>query len=475
MVLKLTKNNIKKNKLIPFIFLVSLIILIGFIKLFYPINHANLMRFRSLTASDPLFYDPNTNLEHLRASTQALRNQDEQVVRTNESYRKKQTNPNKWDVFSKDWGIWPDRFLMMLPAIHEITTDFLSKPTPEKASKLLDNYTQAVKQYGDGIASHIKALDTFLKRFPEYKTKKILFLGSATTPEIVRNDFLLIRKNAQALEKEIAERKKCLYKGICAPKKLKDQDLTQENAIAIPFKPLPDNVLAIDRSNDTVFGPFNIATGCFGFTDNQKVYSLPFSLVEKKNGDLIPMPTNIKYYHDFRKESQRYSKIWAKHGISILPHEPLTDYLCTDMRYLPQLFLDYLKEKRGADSSLSNENLFSTLPYLIDRTAKFGEYMIYDLAYAKKPYNPLYLLIDRSAYSLYFGTFTSRIWRIAQLPTFLINKNFSNIYGGYVKYEDLIAEGMSEEKIAGLNTNLNIAEVIKRELQEPTQSGQIKN
>ncbi len=462
-------EKMKTRYFIPLVGLVGLLILIFFyIQQFHSITQTNLIKFHSLIVEDPLFYDPNTDLKLLRTSVQTLKNEDDQIVRTNDSYQKNNAGNDKWDVFPKDWRIWPDGFLMTLPTIHELTASFVNKPTPEGAIALLNAYEQSVKEYKNAIELDIQAMETFLNRSPKMATTKILFLGSATTPEIVHNDFLLIRKNAQALETEIAERKKCLYEGVCLPKRSADMNMAQKDAVTVPFKPLPDNILEIDRSKDKVFGPFYIQTGCQGFTEDQKIYNLPFYMVEDKDGNLIPMPTNTKYYRDYRKVPQQaVAQIWLKRGISVRPHEALTDYLCTDLRYLPQLFLQYLKEKQAPSSTLSDKNLLSILPYLVERTSLLSEFMIYDLAYTKKPYSPLYLLVDRSAYSLYFGTFSPRIWRIPQSPAFLIQKDFTDsaFRAGFTKYEKLIADGMSEEEIAKLNSTPSILKVYQSEVQ----------
>lgn len=444
-------------------------------KIFSPIFHTNLMKFHSLTAKDPLFYDANTDLEHLRASVQTLKDSDDQIVKMNELYTKNQFNYAKWDVYPKGWRIWPDEFLTMLPMIHEATKDFLNQPTSEKAIKLLNEYTKITREYRNSIDIQIQTLETFLERFPKYKTTKIFFIGSATTPKIAHNDFLLIRKNAEKLEEEIIGRKKCLYEGVCVSKKISDQKLMQNNAVTVPFSPLPDDILGIDRKKDSVFGPFNVVTGCFGFSEDQKPYRLPFFMVEGDN-KLSPILANAKYYMDNRppKPQPANAPPWVKFGFYLRPHEVSTDYLCTDLRYLSQLFLDYLKERQESKGSLSNENLFSVFPYLIDHTEMLSQFLTFNLIYTKTPYSPLYLLINRSAYSLYFGTFTSRIWRISQSPTYLIKKDFSDkiFYAGYTTYENLVVEGISEKEIIKLNSIPDILEKYRMELQADIQSGQ---
>lgn len=453
----------KKNKNIIIFTFAALIILSSIFvnKKLNLISQTNLIKFHSLTSNDPLFYDPNTDLNHLNSALQSLKKLDDETVQVNSSYLDAEPNNYKFNVFPKGWTIWPEKFLATLPQIHELTTEFLAKPTPRKATELLDNYERATKQYKNAIDLNIQAMETFLSRSPEFKkeSKYIVFLRSATTAQIVLDDFMVIRKNAQALEREIIERKKCLYNGLCLKKVMNEPFINDKDSVKITFKPLPDKILDIDRSKDIVFGPYYASTGCFLFTEDQKSYNHPFFVVEKgnglRNGLIMPMLTNTKFYQDFRSQpEQATSLMWREHGYLIRNQEAINDYLCNDLRYVPLLYLNYLTEKRGANSSLSTRNVFSVLPYLADRSA-LGTYLLLYYKENKKPQNPLYMLVNRSAYSLYFGTFTSRIWRLPYSPTFLIKKPVSKFPEINVSFEDLIAQGYSHDKIAKFNLHID--------------------
>jgi len=437
------------------------------------------MKFHELTKSDPLFYDPNTDVSYLRDSVRSLKNMDDEILRVDKMYRKSETGKHR-DVFPDDWRLWPDEFLSTLPSVHEATVSFLDRQTRENAQTLLQEYENTVENYSKAIKLQAQAMETVLARSPERKQKKILFLGSATTPKIVLNDFLLIRKNAQALEEEVKQRKECLYKGECSTKeRTNDADVNKDNILVIPYKPLSEDMLGIEKDKVAVFGPYYAATDCFGFTETGGTYSYPFYVVGRpsKNGEkgiLNLMFTNTKYYRDYRKvPDQPVAKIWLKRGITIRPHPGLSDYLCTDLRYMPELFMKYLKETQEI-TEISQKNKLATLPYLIQRTITYSGFLIYDLMNTKKSYDPLYLLINRSAYSLYFGTFSSSIWRIADMPTFLLKEDFTDISlrNGYTRYENLIAEGLSIEELKKLNSLPRVNEVYREEF-FGTSSGQI--
>lgn len=413
------------------------------------------MSFHALTKNDPLFYDPSTDVSFLRTSVQSLKEIDDIILRNDARFRTKER-----DVFPDGWRLWPDEFLITLPSIHDATNHFLGDPTPSNAQILLERYEQAVKSYKIAIDLHTQAFELALERMPEKRQKKVLFLGSATTPEIVLSDFYLIQKNAEELEKEIEQRKKCFYKGECSTtERVANTDVYNDGSVIIPYKPLSEDILGIEKAEETVFGPYWAATGCFGFTESGQAYKYPFYIVQKtkKNTEdifLKPMMTNTKYYRDYRRSpNQTIAKVEMKRGITVKPHAEVNDYLCTDLRYIPTLIMQYLKETQGITNEISQQSKLSALPYLIQHTLSFSDFPAYYALYAKEVFDPLYLLIDRSAYSLYFGTFSNTIWRIEEIPTFLLTKDFqeASFRAGYSKYEDLLAEGMSIEAIKKLN------------------------
>lgn len=446
----------KNRKALAILLSLLVLVSIGFyLKNIQSQRETNLIKFHELTKSDPLFYDPNTDVSFLRTSVQSLKDLDDIIVRNDHKYRTKDR-----DVFPDGWRLWPDEFLQTLPSIHEKTEQFFAVPTTQNAQTLLDEYEKTAQNYKKAIELQVQAMETVLARSPERKQKKILFLGSATTPKIVLSDFVLIRKNAQALEEEIRKRKECLYKGECsATERVGNTDINKDDAVIIPYKPLSEDILGIEKGNETVLGPYWAATGCFGFTESGQEYKYPFYIVQrtKKNTEdvfLKPMMTNTKYYRDYRRSpNQTIAKTEMKRGVTVKPHAEVNDYLCSDLRYIPTLIMQYLKETQGITNEISQQSKLSTLPYLIQHTLSFSDFPAYYPLYAKEVFDPLYLLIDRSAYSLYFGTFSNTIWRIEKMPTFLLTKDFqeASFRAGYSKYEDLLAEGMSIEAIKKLN------------------------
>jgi len=452
-----------------FLILLTAVLLIGILSwLVYAlkIQQLNTTRFYDLIKQDPLFYDQATDVLLLTQLTQELRNLDDQILKYDSEYRKKEGNEYT-DIYPEGWRLWPQDFLATLSPIHEATELFINNPTKENGQKLLAWYEQASVGYKKAIQLNIEVLENVLDMNPNLRTRLILFLGSATTPEIVLNDFLLILKNAQQLENEIKERKKCLNSNLC-PNLAEKISERYENAITISLEPLKKSILGINK-NQQVFGPYWAQTNCFGFT-SEGIYKYPFYAVEKKakgSDEIIVdlMLANTKYYRDYRQvPNQAVAKLWLKRGVTIRPHSGLSDYLCTDLRFLPELYLQYLQEKgKLTDQSLTSK--ISTMPYLIQRTVTFSYFLVDELTYNKKPFDPLFLLIARSAYSLYFGTFSDSIWRLTESPTFLLDQDFTDsmIRGGYIKYQDLVSEGMSDQDIEKLNLLPNVHQMYQEE------------
>ncbi|OGL63213.1 hypothetical protein A3E97_03585 [Candidatus Uhrbacteria bacterium RIFCSPHIGHO2_12_FULL_47_12] len=419
------------------------------------ISESNLKSFRELTAADPLFYDPATDVKFLRESVREMQHADDLILYVDSLYRS--SGPPKYrDVFPEGWRLWPDEFLAVLPAIHETTNDFLAAPSPEKASALLDLYIQATKHYKTAIMLHFEAMEKIFATDPAKKYITIAFFGSGTTPEIVRNDFLLIQKNAYALEEEVELRKKCLYRGQCSlPVAPRQQEAA---AVQIPFQPLPSEILGIDPAGTDVIGPYWERTRCFGASEDKLPLSLPFYLkidrsAATRHARIVPVLANTKYYIDYTqfKNKAGAPALNLAAGIQIKPHGATYDYTCTDLTYLPRLIKKYLATLNVADELRPTGGILATLPYLIQGTVKVKDRLIYDPLITKQAWHPLNFIITRSGYSIYFGTFTSRVWRLNEQPQFLLSQKVKFRHG-FVTYDDLLERGWSRQEIINLNS-----------------------
>lgn len=455
------------------IFLITAVMVLIYLKPLYTISDANINKFHALTKENSFLFDPGTNSEFLKNKVQQLKNKDDEIVNLTNRYKNGYTEKNR-DVLTDEWRLWPDQFLATLPIIHEQTNQFVNSRSRQDAIKLLDSYQKAAEEYSKSIEVNIKSLELILERSPSLKDTQIIFLGSATTPGIVYNDFLLIRANAAEIKKETLRRRDCLYMGNCNLNRTQSIQVSikQQRPQVIPYEPLDKKYFGLDGDTEDLLGPFRATTGCFGRTETGNYYDLPFLIkvrTSKKTSQVFlkPMLSNTRYYKDFRQTtSQPSSQFYLSKNIHIRPHPEVNDYLCTDLSYLPDLVTQYLFQEKILTDPLSQELKLATLPYLINHTLSFSDIITNFPKYAERPMDPLHLLISRSGYSLYFGTFSPAVWRISQSPKFLIEKDFtqSAYKAGFKTFQDLKLEGMSDEDIVSLNSIPKFDEVFEEAL-----------
>jgi len=432
------------------------------------ITDENLEKFREITEKDPLFYDPAMDVGFLQESVAEMKHQDDLILYVDRLFRPG-GDPKYRDVFPEEWRLWPDEFLETLPYIHVATKKFLDAPSREGALILLNWQEKAGVSYQKAIDLHILAMENIFRANPKAPKTKIIFLGSGTTPEIVYNDFLLIQKNALKIAEEIAKRKKCLFSGKCPASSqnsvekssVSDQvsDVKGQISDVIPFKPLPNEILGI-RPEDKIFGPYWAETRCFGQSEAGAPLSQPFYVVIKSQKTkpkslIIPRLTNERYYHDYSKISTwGVADINARAGIILRQHRETVDYLCSDLTYLPDLIIMYLAEQKNAADGFSARNQLSTLPYLIQNTLDTAFFITSQPQYDQKSFNPLYLMVNRSAYSLYFGAFSPAMWRLDEDLKLSLAQNL-DFRGGYITYHELLKRGMTSTEITAINDVLS--------------------
>lgn len=453
-------HNLFNKKFVVFLILMGTSSFVA-ISIIYPslprVSSKNLEKFRDLTATDPLFYDHATDTEFLLNSATEMKKADDTFLAIDSRLRRRGDKRFR-DVFPKNWRLWPDEFLATLPYIHIATEQFLKSPSVEGAIVLIDWHERAARLYKKAIDIQLIAMNNVRQRDPKTWEKTIVFLGSGTTPEIVYKDFFLIRKNAIKLTEEIAQRKRCLYFGSCdiGNWKFKIENFAKDTAF-VPFNPLPYEILGIKKS-DKVEGPFWAPTPCFGRTDNGQPFNHPFFVVEvenKNNGGKSRkhvLLANEQYYHDYSTSASEAISTAPKYESPLRRQAATNDYLCTDLRYLPSLFS-------------KSSNKLNALPHLIQNTLANVWILNAQQRLKKQAFHPLYLLINRSAYSLYFVTFSPAIWRIADMPQFLLRENV-NVRKGYMTYHDLISRGVSHEDILRLDSATPIQTLYRKALKQ---------
>lgn len=456
-------------KILWFIFFLSAILIKPiFINPVQEISPGNLEKFYELTATDPFFYDPAMDAVFLHEAIVEMKRIDDKILYVDRLFRSS-GDPKYRGVFPVSWRLWPDEFLATLPYIHVATKKFLDAPSRAGAEILLAWYEKAAVSYKKSIYLHIQAMENIFRVDPKMPKSKIAFLGSAVTPQIVYDDFLLIQKNAMQLTKEISERKRCLYSGNCRVSDVSGpvSDVGGRVSDVVPFNPLPNEILGINGKFGTdFFGPYRAETGCFGFTDSGGGYkSQPFYVVIKKSEQggkpwLKAVLSNEQYYTQYYSVSnnnplrQKVAVAHLARGLKYRPQPATNDYICTDLTYLPELIFQYLGKYRF----LQSKNKLATLPHLIKNTVTYSPLLILSPLYAKQPYTPLTLLITRSAYSIYFGAFTPAVWRLTEKPKFLLRQNF-DLNKIYETYRQLLERGLDFYALKTLQTIPSYQEV----------------
>ena len=114
----------------------------------------------------------------------------------------------------------------------------------------------------------------------------------------------------------------------------------------------------------------------------------------------------------------------------------------------------YLAEQKNAADGFSARNQLSTLPYLIQNTLDTAFFITSQPQYDQKSFNPLYLMVNRSAYSLYFGAFSPAMWRLHEDLKLSLAQNL-DFRGGYITYHELLKRGMTSTEITAINDVLS--------------------
>lgn len=425
------------------------------------ITEENLSGFKSAVEKKLLFYDPNLDADFLSESVSKMRKADDMILYVNALVS------GEKNAALTERRLWPEDFLSELATVHVVSKQFLASPSPVGANALLDSYEKAAFAYKKAADLNIRAFDALFAEKPNLPKSKILFFGSAATFQIIRNDFALIRKNANKIFEEIAQYKKCLYGGACAnlaDASANEANLIKKTAAAVSaFDPVPKEIFGISPDR-RLYGPYWVETRCFGANKYGESPARPFYIAAASDAEktrrIKAHLADEKYYRDYSSiPEEPAAKFGLSRGIFFAPQSETNDYMCTDLRYLAELYGKFLSERTGAKSL---NNLF-VLPYLIENTLSVSRFPIYYSLLFKIHLDVQYLLGMRSAYSLYFGTFSPAVWRLPEEPQFLLDGEFS-LRKGYVAYGDLVKRGFSKDEMAKFKQTLPLADLYRAEI-----------
>lgn len=438
---------------------ISIIILILTISLafyfFYQTKYeTNLRQFYHVTKADPFLYDSSVEIAKLDNAVQKLSIVENHFRNTHQKYLK----PGEIKIFGDDWKLFPIDFLNELSGTIQNTNKFLDNPNLWRAWRLISSYKKTVAAYRQNAESQLEAINNLLaEEDPFVLKKKIYFLGSVTSLEVVRNDFALIVKNANALEKEIDTREKCLYEGQCPDVIESTVDDTYSDTSNGPNPTLLSlELLSSGEKYDKVLGPYFLKSSCWGWQDKNGVLepkTQAFYLFEK-NRTIIPKLATEIFYVNYELAAPNWdtAQLFLEKGLPFGEQNATNDYRCSDLTYLPNLY----------SMAYHQTNLWS-LPYLLERLTSTLEFLILDQNLLKASADNLYILTSRTDYSLLFLPYTRAVWRIKERPQFFLKENPRLISPAIETYTSLKEKGYSNQDIEKFHTNQK--EILKSGLQ----------
>lgn len=299
---------------------------------------------------DPLLTSPDFDAKNFEESIKVLEKESRSFQKDTEL---------KKDIF-------PIQFLYSVIKVNNANNTFLKNPSRENALNLIKAQKQAVGYYKNDIGERIKLIEPTIK--DNNRGENILYFQLATNPAIILNDYKKLLENAQSLEKELAEREKCLNGQIICKR---PSDEFENLKTAIPpesgLKILDDETLNVDypTPNLTKTGPFAVTTPCLGLNDNlegQKqayfLFSGYRSYPQVLGNESIYTRTASEVFFRQVGETIVKDRIYREKGISTwAPISGAATYACPDLSYLAKLATinSYMKK-------LEKNPLFKNIP-----------------------------------------------------------------------------------------------------------------
>lgn len=438
----------------------------------------NVDEFAALTRTDPLFYSPFFDAEGFSASIRALKESEARLKRTALANIKENARPNSAAHLSllQQYELFPHQYLFALADIPPATEVFLSKPTPEGARKLIALYERAAKEYEKAGAEGLAALEDMKEASPPNRPLLYFFADSATSLDIVKNDYHLIQKNGVALQEEVARRKACLLgEGACEVLATPRDTADFLSALETPAPNLEQSTARFVKETlpqihpeQTIRGPYPVASSCWQGEAPHWLY-----LIYTKEGiqKVLPKLATQNYYLLVPKNaSDALTQAFTDAGHVFYSQPEATTYECTDLTFYPRLLaLDFVQtqidtkliSKEGVSSNpeltLFARNQFGVLAPALNLLASVTDLLeTSQRVSTDNVLSPELLFVARSAYSLTFMPFAQSVWRIDEQPTYLLSEEeHSRIQAPpqFKTYTELKAYGFTDEEIRGSHVN----------------------
>lgn len=427
--------------------------------------------FYELTSKDPLFYSSFFDAEEFKKAIKGLKEEEAELKKVaTANMEAGGYYPEDSILILKENDLFPYHFLETLISINQKTKEFLESPSKELANDLLSLYDLATDSYLDSISLNLNSLEKISS--PSETPYLLFFVGSVSSAQVVKNDYLTIRENGYQLKEEITKRRNCLLgKEDCqALIKTKDNssflallesmeneefDLEGENIDFIK------NELFPSLGMETVKGPYRIKSFCW---QNPDFEHWMYLLYYEKNGrvEVLPKLANQIYYWPLQSElKQIRAELNLGKEMSFSFQPEATTYECLDLTFYPQLLtLDFLKDQaekelitkeeleNNLDYKLLIENQFGLLTPVINDFSDSLRYFKLLLATLKVSPTPEYFLLVRTGYSIFYFPFSKSIWRIDKpLEYFVPEGEKPEAHPKFISIEELRKRGYSQAEI----------------------------
>ncbi len=458
--------------------------------------------FEEVTTSDPLFYDPALNVDDLATSLGRLEATEKKLFDAPALFSEESKK-----LYPEGRRLFPIPFLEKLRDISTRTGSVAARRSSWlNAYLLVRDYEDALTKY----KSTLEALGILLEKNWPSISRRMVFPGAHTTPEVAAKDLLLLVKNADALREEIKLRKRCLFGAGCQNLSSAAERITawakreKENGPAIPEAVRFTAEQAAPRAKPFLKteGPYAARSACWGKNGDGTPKMQVFYLYHSETG-AFPELASEQYFADYSrgKGVWRTAQYFLERGIRYRRQPATNTYACTDNTYLADIFLlawaknevaqrpSAIPELKGAEEkflaagSPSMYNLADLalayyevlargdaplgdeqkklenrllafrgklvgLPDILNHMAsEFGAFF-FDNEFS--PDNQeLYLAVVRSNYSILFLPFSEPLWIIGDKPRYLLDADVSGESPAvYKMYNDLLSSGFTADEIA---------------------------
>lgn len=287
--------------------------------------------FITLTKIEPLFYSPDIDTNAWLREVAELESLSAVM---NRMYREMKSRGAVSELYARhdDIAPYPLNLLRAVPDVIRETDAFFARPTRKNAKRLLHAYQSAATAYRKD-AERFFALANI--EFAIRPNARITFLGSATTPEIIKNDAALLLANADALDAEIKKRMACLGGGDCELNVKKYEIASRPPAFV---EPLPDVMKYYESFRHVdLSGPFFYPSRCWHNKNGAPVWELLY-LLSRENPDGertigVKLATE-NYYH--RIQPGAWSAListFTQKALDFFSTVEANPYRCTDLHY----------------------------------------------------------------------------------------------------------------------------------------------